>query len=304
LSDADMKISARRPWIAFSLSLLLSGLGQLYCGRVRAALLFMGLELLSYLALVAITTTLWPSPHLLLITALFMVGALAIKLACLIDVVIGAKRARSFTPAWFNRWYVYVLLFAGFVVAGGLVDWPVHKSVRSFRIPSASMSPTVRPGDRVMAGLLTYHQQSPKRCDIVIFTDPSPSDSEVIVSFIKRVVATAGDEIQYRNGKLYLNGTMVPRELVSTDSAGTVYRETMPDGCSYEVLEQSDQGPLDSTPLYRVPAGTVFVLGDNRDESADSRVPAIGFVPLAQISGRALYIYWARDLSRIGMLQN
>jgi signal peptidase I len=78
----------------------------------------------------------------------------------------------------------------------------------------------------------------------------------------------------------------------------------MPDGCSYEILERSDQGMLDDTPPFRVPAGTVFVLGDNRDDSADSRIPGIGFVPFAQISGRALYIYWARDLSRIGMLQN
>lgn len=235
---------------------------------------------------------------------LFLAAGLSIPLVNLIDAVLGARRATSFAPVWFNRWYVYALLLAGFFAVGALVDRTLHQSVGSFRIPSASMSPTVRPGDRVMAGLLAYHQQPPKRCDIVIFTDPSPSDDSLTVAFIKRVVATAGDQVQYRDGHLYLNGAMVPRDLVAADNSGTVYRETMPDGCSYEILEQSDNESLDNTPLYRVPAGTVFVLGDNRDGSADSRISAIGFVPLAQINGRVLLIYWARDLSRIGMLQN
>jgi signal peptidase I len=291
-----MTTTARRPWVAFIFSLLLSGLGQLYSGRIRVALLFMGSELLLWLAIFMAVTTWLSSAQALPILALILVASLSIKIIGLIDAVLGARRAGSFAPAWFNRWYVYVLLLAGFYVVGGVVDSTIRHSLKSYRIPSASMTPTVQPGDYVAARLLAYRDQ-PMRCDVVTFTHGN-------TTYIKRIVANGGDEVQYRDGRLYLNGVMVPREQLSTGSGGTVYRETMPGGCSYEILEQSDQGGLDNTPPYRVPAGAVFALGDNRDNSADSRIPDIGFVPFEQIQGRVLFIFWARDLARIGMLQN
>jgi signal peptidase I len=301
VSDAETK--PRRTWIAFLLSLLLSGLGQLYCGRVRAAGLFLGLEVFFLSSFAVIVLGLWSSPWLLEILALCFASALSIKVINLGDAAIGAKRAASFTPAWFNRWYFYVLLVAVIHVANAKVEDIGRTSIEAFHVPAMSMAPTIQIGDYFMAGLRAYRQQNPKRCDIIVFAQPSVRDNEKSTIFVKRVVATEGDDVQYRAGRLFLNGAVVPRDQISTDSEGTVYRETLPGGCSYLILERSDNDLLDNTRPAKVLPGTLFVLGDNRDDSSDSRTEMIGLVPLERVRGRALLIYWAKDLSRVGSLE-
>jgi signal peptidase I len=81
-----------------------------------------------------------------------------------------------------------------------------------------------------------------------------------------------------------------------------LYRETLPGGASYLIAEDSDDGMLDNTEIFAVPAGTVFMLGDNRDHSADSRVSGgVGYVPLDLLHDEPLFVYWSKDLKRIGV---
>ena len=125
---------------------------------------------------------------------------------------------------------------------------------------------------------------------------PNPS-----LDYIKRVVGLPGDRIQMRDGQLYINGEPVQREKVGeinnpditeVDRPVEVYRETLPNGVSYDTLDLSPNGIGDNTREFVVPAGHYFMMGDNRDNSADSRF-SVGFVPAENLIGRANIIFFS-----------
>jgi signal peptidase I len=206
---------------------------------------------------------------------------------------------------------------------------------KPFYIPSESMMPTLRVGDRLVVSKYPYgwsyasasfhilpfmegriFGRPPARGDIVIVSRENAAGNRE--DLIKRVIGLPGDTVKMEDGRLWLNGKIVTRRLLgqrllpvggnsscssyaSTKSRngealcrGSVFRETLPGGPSYEVL---DLGPTyaDDTAAYSIPAGHVFLMGDNRDNSADSRVPAElgglgGAVPLESVSGRAEFL--------------
>jgi len=167
--------------------------------------------------------------------------------------------------------------------------------------------------------------REPRRGDVVVFKAPPGND----VDYIKRVIGLPGDMVQMRGGQLFLNGQAVPKVRVAdflvpvspnspcrqnpgemqkqeTLKDGTSvcryprFRQTLPGGRSYDVLDTGDAGQADNTPVFIVPAGHLFLMGDNRDHSADSRFPAvegggIGFVPEENLVGRALVGFWSTD---------
>jgi len=172
--------------------------------------------------------------------------------------------------------------------------------VVTYSIPSRAMAPTIIAGDYVAAQLCAFADRLPERGEVAVFRRPVGAED-----YVKRVVGLPGDRVQMRGGTLYLNDAPVPRERVGDyrfpDRGETLvlYRETLPGGRNYQIVEMSDDGPLDNTALFVVPAGSVFVLGDNRDNSSDSR--DFGFVPLDNLKDRPFVIWWSRDRSRIGM---
>lgn len=179
-----------------------------------------------------------------------------------------------------------------------------------FSIPTASLQPSVLIGEYVLSSKYTwgYGQYSfplglvpfngrilgrePNRGDIAVFR-PVPQKAD----YIKRVIGLPGDTIQVTGGILQINGTPVEREFIEqstdTDSFGRsvpvkVYRETLPNGVTHLINEISDEGPMDNTQEYVVPAGHYFMMGDNRDRSQDSRVlSAVGYVPASNLIGKA-----------------
>jgi len=166
------------------------------------------------------------------------------------------------------------------------------------------MFPAVRIGDHILALANVYTDEVPPRGQIVVFKYPPDRKTD----YIKRVVGLPGDRVQLRNGRLYINEQMVPREPVAPagieDPDGprlSIYRETLPGGATYLIAETSDYEPLDNTEVFIVPDGTVFLLGDNRDHSSDSRISdTVGYVPLALLRDKPLIVYWSTDWSRIG----
>jgi signal peptidase I len=196
-----------------------------------------------------------------------------------------------------------------------------------FNIPSGSMKATLLVGDYLFVSKYSYGYShysiplspplftgrifgsEPNRGDIVVFRLPK-DDS---VDFIKRVIGLPGDRIQVRDGLLYINDKPVERERLSDyvgeqdpcgPSDATVrlkqgvkrWKETLPNGVSYETLDCVDKGFYDNTAVYTVPPGHFFMMGDNRDNSTDSRVQSeVGYVPLENIVGRAQMIFFSVD---------
>ncbi len=208
-----------------------------------------------------------------------------------------------------------------------------------FNIPSGSMIPTLEIGDYLFVSKYSYGYSRysfpclpnpgylfsvstdgwicltprllqgrffaapPKRGDVVVFKLPSDTEKD----YIKRVIGMPGDRIQMREGRLYINGELVPREPIAQahievfhgrESVVPTYRETLPGGVSHTIIQiQGDTGFYSNTHVFVVPAGNYFMMGDNRDNSTDSRVSpdqeGVGFVPFENLVGRAEVIWFS-----------
>jgi signal peptidase I len=213
-----------------------------------------------------------------------------------------------------NRWWILSGL-AIIVIALAAVFFTVPHDVagikrpfRSFSFPSTSMEPTLRLGEYAFADMRVYNDAPPTRGDIVVFTLPR----DPATTYVKRVIVLPGEQVQMQNGIVYINGQAVPAADAGTyklsatgepEKSGRLKRETLPNGVSYTILDLVDNGFLDNTSVYPVPADHYFMLGDNRDNSSDSRVlNQVGYIPRANVIGRIGMIFWSPDLSRIGTM--
>lgn len=205
-----------------------------------------------------------------------------------------------------------------------------------FNIPSGSMERTLLVGDYVLVSKYSYGYSryslpfglpliadriwaaKPQRGDVAVFKLPQDNSSD----YIKRVIGLPGDRIQMKKGVLHINGVPVKTEALGEQEVDTpqrgkvtakVYRETLPGGRSYEVLDTWEAGEGDNTPEVTVPADHYFMMGDNRDDSTDSRfAPAgtagqfltnekgVGVVPFENFVGRAELIFFSADGSAAG----
>jgi signal peptidase I len=188
-----------------------------------------------------------------------------------------------------------------------------------FNIPSGSMKATLLVGDYLFVSKYSYGYShysfplspplfsgrifgsEPARGDVVVFRLPREDSTD----YIKRVIGLPGDRIQMKEGLLYINDAAVKRErlsdFVGEDPCGSGatervkrWKETLPNNITYETLDCIDNNSLDDTGVYTVPPGHFFMMGDNRDNSTDSRVlSAVGYVPLENIVGRAQMIFFS-----------
>ena len=207
---------------------------------------------------------------------------------------------------------VKTLLYAGLIAFGVRTA-----AYEPFNIPSGSMIPTLLIGDflfvakyaygysrhslpfsmPLIPGRIFFHE--PERGDVIVFKLPSDGKTD----YIKRLIGLPGDQIQVLGGVLQINGVPVQRERIGDyleRSGGSIrgvpqYIETLPGGRKHRIIEEKgDNGAYDNTVVYAVPPGTYFMMGDNRDNSNDSRID-VGFVPKENFVGRAEVLFFSID---------
>ena len=205
------------------------------------------------------------------------------------------------------------------VIAGALALGFRSLLFEPFNIPSGSMIPTLLAGDYLFVSKYSYgysrysfpfgmapfdgriFETPPERGDVAVFRQPQNES----VAFIKRIVGLPGDRVQVVNGVLHINDVAVNRDRkgFATASDGynvirfAVYQETLPNGKSYLIQERSDDDLLDNTNVFLVPEGHYFMMGDNRDNSRDSRTTSVGLVPAENLIGRAERLFFSHNSS-------
>ena len=265
----------RKPWTASLLTFLQPGFGHLYCGSWTKGIYF---YLLSKVAIIILGCfLLWfPFPKInVVISVILGIGFIAIIIKYSVD--FARQEGDFYVLKPINKWYFYLLILAIVWAGEGLFldDFIKNSFARAFKFPSASMIPTVLKGDHVLANNLNYYFKEPERNELVTFLYPE-DESKV---FLKRIIGLPGDTLQIKDKVLFMN-----REKVEDQP----YTQRIDPG-----IIDGQINPRDNFGPITVPPNSYFVMGDNRDQSLDSRF--FGFVKREKILGRVSVIYWSWD---------
>lgn len=282
-------IHDRRPWFAALLSFFLTpAVGMAYLNRGWFAALYLALLLAAIVLLAVLYPALGPESAL----PLYVAGVIAV-------ITLGGAAHAAWIARWYDpsrrlRWYArywHLLALASFLwLAAG---WILPFGYQSFHAASASMLPTLQVGDHVLVSKFRARDFQPQSGDVVVYYNP-----EAKAHFLKRVVGLPGDSIQIQAGVLFVNGVRASlRRLADTveelcdrkDCAVPRYEETLPGGHKAEILKRMPFDGADSSDLIIVPADSYFVLGDDRDNSSDSR--HAGPVARRNLVGRVVLRY-------------
>ena len=267
-------VKPRNPWIAGLLSLLFPGLGHIYAGAARRGMLLVGgvYLMVALLGVAGQLSRFWPYAAMLLLLVVLEAGAL-------VDAVLLARRRRDYAMQRYNHWAVYV---AAAIALVAIPNFAAGNRARllgyeTYIAPSASMTPALKPGELFLADTRGYGggARKPARGEVIAFLFPP----EPGLVYVKRVVAVGPAKVALHEGRLLIDGKAMDEPYLTPGAmAATRY--------SREMAEVA------------ITADDAFVLGDNRDNSNDSRM--WGAVPLENILGRATDIWWSDDRSRIG----
>lgn len=264
--------------LAVTLSVLVAGSGQAFNRQPKKGLIF--------LAVVPISVFIAGKCRIIDTFSGLLVWA-GFELLFLLWVTVDAaayggnstKERLGFSRA--RPWYVIAIAVIVINAIGGATNFYQNFALHGLAArvdPSDSMYPTIQAGDRFIVDMRAYKEVLPGRGDIVLFWHYSPGHGPE--DYVKRVIAIGGDTVEGRKAGVYLNGKLINEPYAKYNSSQKEYDAT-------RVF-----GPV------RVRSGQFFVMGDNRDSSYDSRY--FGTVPLADIEGCPLYLYWSRHLDRLG----
>jgi signal peptidase I len=277
--SADAAPRPRSRLLAAFLSLLAPGVGHLYIGQRRRALIIVLLNVILFAAFLAGAFLLPPSFRPI---AIYGAAGIAVLIIFYLGTIIDAVRlARRDDAAPRARWYVLVgamLAIWAVNLALQLVSPAVKQRLpwRTFTVASESMQPTLRIDEWVLADTRYYATHAPARGDLVTYR--LPSDRSTI--YIKRIVALPGDRILFRDNRAIVNGVVQPEPFVDVGDQNSFYA---------------------TTAAVTVPPDHFFAAGDNRANSSDSRVQQHGVVPMKNLVARATEIFLSDDGDRLGL---
>jgi signal peptidase I len=315
MSDTIINTKNKRSILAaIAFSLLMPGLGQVYCGKLSKGLVLNFFNILP-LPLIIFLFAISNSSLVVPITITLLVAGGIVQLYAIIDSAVLAKRySKVYELKDYNRWYVYVLFVL--IVTGGSLGSALYlkgQVVQAFIIPATAPScyPTILPKEKVLANKMVYKKNEPQIGDTIVFKNPENRNEYRI----KRIVALAGDTVEIKDGYLYINDVKLQRNELDQSELdnirikfrgkpleGRVYEEINGDA-KYKVFfaKEPDERCSADFPKTTVPPYHCFVLGDNRYLSYDSRL--FGPIQLATIVGRADYIFVPRkNLARFGKI--
>ncbi|MBN1589642.1 MAG: signal peptidase I [Pirellulales bacterium] len=302
----EPKLRKRSPWIAALLSVFCTGLGHIYCGRI-----VMGLGLFAAsTAFVPFQTSLLLfgySAVLVFITVVLGLVSIVVSLYAVISSFVLARRlGADYRLKEYNHPIVYLAFFliVGFIAPTSAAQVLRENVAEAFSIAANSMAPNFLKGDLVLADKQAYRNGPPQRGDVIVFRNPMDRK----MNYIKRVVGLPGDRVEVREGVVYLDGKPLPQKRATSSIMGPA---ELPEGAelfeehggdrAYLIAKHRGPSEVPDFAETEVPPGHVFVLGDNRDRSLDSR--RFGCVPIGDIKGRATFLYWpAGRWSRFGRL--
>lgn len=264
----------RRPWVAAAISLFIPGLGHVYCGKGALGLAFF---LIASGAMVAASYLQVGSPGLTFEQFVVSMVLLSLWLAFYVGVSVHAyrvaRRIRDFRPKSYNHWSVYVgAVIATLCLNVVTVDLAGGVNTETFIIQTDSMSPALLLGDWIVVDKNAFAAAPPRWGEIVLHAGRLPDGR--MVSFVRRIVGLPGDMVALKEGNVEINA----RHRSANSST-----------------EEQELFAFDAM----VPDGHVYVLNDDRSATGDSR--EYGLVPIEALLGKALYIYWSGEWSRIGM---
>ena len=265
---------ARRPWLAALLSLLLPGLGHVYAGRFTRGVAAFALASLASVVVTLLCLVVPPSRWLLALVVTVSVGVIV---GVAVDAARAAREAqRPYEIKRVNRWPVYAAVVVFGFGLGIAVDTLRERFLEPFRNPSAAMSEALLVGDWFFVDRRLSARTTLARGAMVVYESPENPNEKIV----KRIVGLPGDSLAARNDTLVRNGQVVVERYVSLQRSRT-------DTDSAMNAAMGNWGPL------RVPADSIFVLGDNRRESKDSR--HVGFIPIRGVVGKPRLIYYSYD---------
>jgi len=266
------------PWITALLTVLTPGLGHIYLGQARRGItlfvLVMIADTLLMFAMMGVLARFW-------MFAVSLGLLLGLWLYIMVDAIGRAYRMRDYPHEGYNRWTTYAGAFVlACVIFAAPCVYAVHANASGqllvLNAVTPSMEPTLRVGEYFLADATYYRSRAPSRGDVAVYLHPKQSH----LYYIKRIVAVEGDRIAIKGGRAVVNGMLVEEPYLDVGVA---------DGRFANMAE------------VRVPAGHVYVLGDNRSNSVDSRDSvAHGAVPVGNLIGRVTDIAISRHLPRIG----
>lgn len=266
--------NGRNPWIAGILTFFTIGLGHLYSGYAKKGIFLFFVGQLTLIAVVLPLLYYYPNAFVLLISLLLFLGFWGY---CIIDAVMHTKKKRyGYTLKKYNKWYIYLGCWA----FSTLIISPVVGStikvlfIQAYKIPASSLEPTILIGDNILAKKWIEVRNGINKGDMVIF--PFPEDTSI--DYVKRVIAMSGDSIEIRNKIVFVNGKAIEEPYVIHKDPDIFPKGTIP---------RDNFGPV------LIPEDGLFVMGDNRDYSNDSRF--WGYVDKNSVEGKAYSIYWSWD---------
>lgn len=269
-----MNDKPRSAWYAGVLTLFGIGLGHLYSGEAKKGILLFFIWQVFLLAGFSPLVYFYPTAPVLFSGVLVVIAFL---LYCILDAAKASKQKRfGYIPKKYNKWYIYL----GCWILASLIVQPIDNALvkkyffQAYKIPASSFKPTLQIGDHIIARKLFAVRAGLNRGDIILFPFPEDPNKD----FIKRIIALGGETIEIVDKKVFINRALFQEPYAIYTEPKIIPKDSMP---------RDNFGPV------TVPDDSVFVMGDNRDHSYDSRF--WGFVKKSNVEGKACSIYWSWD---------